>query len=388
MTKIRVTLSVFCLVLGLAASAHAQDEAEIQSAMEDLGLPTETTITEVDAAATGDVYTVVRGDTLWDICQVFFGNPEAWPGLWSINNDEITNPHYIFPGQLLRLQAGSDLRPPSLIAGGDTASLVAPRGGTTYTDYEAFEPKAELFAATSECEVHVPFSRRLQADVTLAAPEFISRSKIEPLGSIVKAVAGAKLLRQGHLVYMRFENPEDVDCGRIYSLYREGGSVKHPHVKGATLGQSYTVSAEVLITDVGEEWVTGKIVQSFGEVERGELITDRIPVSGKVRTAEIEEEVDGYVVSRGHDENMLVQKNQVVFIDRGRKDGLRSGSVMWVVRRGDGLNIVAKASDKTLPDQVVGRLVVFSADDHVSTAVMVDQSVAVQIGDRITSRID
>ena len=73
--------------------------------------------TEVDAAATGDVYTVVRGDTLWDICQVFFGNPEAWPGLWSINNDEITNPHYIFPGQLLRLQAGSDLRPPSLIAG-------------------------------------------------------------------------------------------------------------------------------------------------------------------------------------------------------------------------------------------------------------------------------
>jgi hypothetical protein len=159
-------------------------------------------------------------------------------------------------------------------------------------------------------------------------------------------------------------------------------------VKGATLGHSYSVSAEVMITDVGEKWVTGKIVQSFSEVMRGELITDRIPVSGTVRIAELDDALDGYIVSRAHDENLLVQKNQVVFIDRGRKDGLRSGSVMWVVRRGDGLNRVPTLDDKTLPDQVVGRLVVFSADDHVSTAVMVDQAVAVQVGDRITSRID
>ena len=61
---------------------------------------------------------------------------------------------------------------------------------------------------------------------------------------------------------------------------------------------------------------------------------------------------------------------------------------MWVVRRGDGLNLKPTQEDKTLPDQVVGRLIVFSSDDHVSTAVMVDQSVAVQVGDRITSRID
>jgi len=348
--------------------------------MEDLGLPVEAEISD-DVAAGDDVYVVVTGDTLWDICQVFFGDPEAWPGLWSINNDEITNPHYIFPGQMLRLQSGSDLRPPSLIAGGSGSEV-------RETSYEEFKPNARLFSSTSDCSVHVPFSRRMAGDVTLSAPEFISRSKIEPLGRVDKAVPGSQYLSKTHTVYMRFSNTTDVDCGRIYSLYRANKKVTHPHVKGAVLGHSYTVSAEVLITDVGEEWVTGKIVQSFSEVERGELITDRIPVSGTVRTGELEDDIDGYVVSRAHDENLLVQKNQVIFIDRGRRDGLRSGSVMWVVRRGDGLNVVPKADDKTLPDQVVGRLVVFSADDHVSTAVMVDQSVAVQVGDRITSRID
>jgi hypothetical protein len=348
--------------------------------MEDLGLPVEAEIGD-DVESGGDVYVVVTGDTLWDICQVFFGDPEAWPGLWSINNDEITNPHYIFPGQILRLQSGSDLRPPSLIAGGSGAEL-------NETSYEEFKPSAKLFSSTADCSVHVPFSRRIAGDVTLSSPEFISRSKIEPLGRVDKAVPGGTYLSKNHIVYMRFSNTTDVDCGRIYSLYRANKKVLHPHVKGAVLGHSYTVSAEVLITDVGEEWVTGKIVQSFSEVERGELITDRVPVSGTVRTGEVEDDIDGYVVSRAHDENLLVQKNQVVFIDRGRRDGLRSGSVMWVVRRGDGLNLVPKADDKTLPDQVVGRLVVFSADDHVSTAVMVDQSVAVQVGDRITSRID
>jgi hypothetical protein len=348
--------------------------------MEDLGLPVEAEIGD-DVASEGDVYVVVTGDTLWDICQVFFGDPEAWPGLWSINNQEITNPHYIFPGQMLRLQAGSDLRPPSLIAGSGGAPVID-------TFYEEFEPNAKLFTTTSDCSVHVPFSRRLAADITLAAPEFITRSAIEPLGRIEKAVPGRSFLAKNHIVYMRFANTNDVDCGRIYSLYHVNKRVTHPHVKGATLGYSYSVSAEVMITDVGEKWVTGKIVQSFSEVMRGELITDRIPVSGTVRIAELDDALDGYIVSRAHDENLLVQKNQVVFIDRGRKDGLRSGSVMWVVRRGDGLNRVPTLDDKTLPDQVVGRLVVFSADDHVSTAVMVDQAVAVQVGDRITSRID
>ena len=48
-------------------------------------------------------YTVKKGDTLWDICDTYFANPWQWPRVWSYN-PEILNPHWIYPGELVRLK--------------------------------------------------------------------------------------------------------------------------------------------------------------------------------------------------------------------------------------------------------------------------------------------
>lgn len=366
-------LGALAVVVATPAWAQQYDE-DVTEALEELGL-----LTPSDSS---DVYVVVPGDTLWEICEVFFADPETWPGLWSINNQEITNPHYIYPGQVLRLQAGTDLRPPSLIVG-DQAPALADDG---YDD--TFEPKISLFSTSTDCELHVPFSGAAAGDVTLSAPTFISRTPIEPLGQVEQAVPGKVMLARSDVIYMRFRNTSDVDCGRVYSLYHRVGEVRHPEVRSARLGQIYEVSAEVVISDVGEKWVTGRVVQAYSEFTRGELITDHVPVAGRVRTSQMTDVVDGFVIDKSNDENLLVQRNQVVFIDRGRNDGVKSGTVFWVVRRGDGLAYKPRQVDQSLPDQIVGRLVVFSADDHVSTAVMTDQSISVRVGDRITSRID
>ena len=45
----------------------------------------------------GLVYTVVEGDTLWDLSAKYLGSPWKWPELWE-RNRFLTNPHYIFPG--------------------------------------------------------------------------------------------------------------------------------------------------------------------------------------------------------------------------------------------------------------------------------------------------
>ncbi|NIY93697.1 LysM peptidoglycan-binding domain-containing protein [Vibrio diazotrophicus] len=47
-------------------------------------------------------YTVVKGDTLWDISAMYLNNPWLWPQLWDINSD-IENPHLIYPGDQLYL---------------------------------------------------------------------------------------------------------------------------------------------------------------------------------------------------------------------------------------------------------------------------------------------
>ena len=51
-----------------------------------------------------DTYTIVRGDTLWDISKMYLKSPWRWPELWGMNLEEIRNPHLIYPGQVLVLE--------------------------------------------------------------------------------------------------------------------------------------------------------------------------------------------------------------------------------------------------------------------------------------------
>lgn len=324
------------------------------------------------SAARPDVYVVQNGDTLWDISTRFLGDAKYWPLLWSIN-EHITNPHWIYPGNRIVFVPGTDIEPPSLALDGGESG----RDGYT-PDLVNYEEDGMACGLDVRFENSYPSTR-------FKAPAYLEDSeKLPILGRIYKARTGQTFLGERDIVYLQLKDTRSMECGDVVTVYRkEEKKIRHPNTRRIKYGKFWRVLGDARVLHVKGNIAMAELRGSNFEAQRGDIVGPRMPVELELPVESSSGDMNAVVVARlNKREAMLDGTNAVLVLDRGKRDGVRIGNTFYLVEQLDEYADREGSWDDKLPPSVIGRVVVVRVDERSSTAVVVDATRHVEVGQR------
>ena len=182
------------------------------------------------------------------------------------------------------------------------------------------------------------------------------------------------ILGSRDILYLRLKNPDDVAPGDFFTIYRRPQKVFHP-ITGQYLGYLVLRLAVVQVTQIDKDLTTVQIKRAFAAVSPGDPVMKFVPPTDEGVAVDQPSvgDVEGRVVA--FQSNMgimtLIAQRNIVYLDRGREDGIRPGDRMEVVRSGG-----------SLPQRVVGELKILSLEDRTATAVIMRSTSRILKGDR------
>jgi LysM repeat protein len=322
-------------------------------------------------------YTVKVGDTLWDISKRFYKDPFLWPRLWQ-QNQYITNPHQIKPGDLIRLYPYKVLIQPQ------------PQEGKAPIVEEARPLAPPKLTEAPPALPSLPNIIRLTVYPEVNSAGFIA-DKMEGVGRIVAAKVDRLQLVAEDVIYIAFQRGFTAKKGDTFTIYRVGEPIVHPIIKKKILGRKIMILGTAVITQAKEgEAATALITRSYDTMIRGDEVTPYFaPIEG-LPVGTLDKPVYGWIVATQLPKLEFVE-GDVVYIDCGENDQLKPGHVFNVLRRGALVpdprykEKKKKGAFIKLPDEIIARLVVLKTQPLTATAVIVQTKLSVQIGDEVTS---
>ena len=331
-----------------------------------------------------EFYIVQPGDTLWDISQTFLKSPWLWPEIWHVN-EQVDNPHLIFPGDVLSL-VYVDGQPRI------TKSNKLPNGIIKLTPY-ARELTAEQAITTIPLDAILPF---------LTSAIVLSEKELERAPYIVGSDSERLLAAQDHKVYVRGveSQPEN-----NFSFFRIGDKYIDPQT-GEYLGTEAIHLGEGLRILTGDPSVI-RIKKSVEELRTGDrawptndeqirpVYFPRAPIGFN----------GGQIISVYGGVEQIGQFD-IVVINRGERENMEIGHVLDIYQRGktivdkiatqrrlndDNVSTWAKLKESVanekqrvkLPDEKAGQLMIFRTFEKVSLALVLKASRAIHTMDNV-----
>ncbi len=307
-----------------------------------------------ESAKSGErIYVVEQGDTLWSIAEQLYDDPWYWPSLWSYN-PQITNPHQIYPGDVLYLSRRS----------------------------------APAAAAASKAITHATsrFSAPKRPQVELVRRVgYISSRDYRESGSIESSREERNMLGQLDEAYVRFtmrrcsdESGKDKDpdafvgpCvrdGDRYTVYRVEREVVHP-LTNKIVGYKINFLGEGKVLRTVRPLVSVLVTRSYSEISRGDLVTNVFEPLVLTRAMPNKVELVATIIDFHH-ETTAAGQYHYVYIDKGADDGVEKGNRFEIMWRGDGLRRGQVPNLKDYPDEQIGIATVIEAYDRHCLAVL------------------
>jgi LysM domain-containing protein len=280
-----------------------------------------------------DRYVVVPGDTLWGISGRFLQDPWRWPSLWRMNQEQLRNPHRIFPGDVLVLdRSGAEpvlrLVDPSDAAARDRRALgdvpEDVRGAVVkLSPRTRAEPLKDRAVPTIPPSVIEPF---------LSRPLVVGQNELDGAPRIMATEENRVSIGAGSIAYAQgLLDGNGSKRTTVWQIFRRGDPLIDPE-SNETLGYLAIYLGEARVTKFGDP-STIAITRSMQEISVGDRLmpaTREVPVFSYVPRAPWRP-VRGRIVSTY---GSLGETGPlgIVALSKGSKDGLEVGHVLAIYR--------------------------------------------------------
>ncbi len=328
-------------------------------------------------------HTIREGDTLWDLAASYLGDPFLWPQIYRLNTDVIEDPHWIYPGEILRLTDGADVSAVPPVAQPDQPGQ-PDQVVVVVEDQGAPDQVTQVEYADAEPAIWRPMTRQTvrsnQAVVLnpliLDKPHPVSFSEFHSAGFLTER-------RQYPFGIMRGPvSPSEINAGlpqvslfnRVGVTPPEGGSylvgdslvLVHFGREIEGFGNVIVPTGILRVVEVTEHQAVAEIVRVFQAIIAGQL-TLPLPVfndPGQVESVPVADGITASVIVNRNRVELTVPM-QVLFLDKGRDDGVKLGDIFELRRVPQRRDPLAATTD-----EVVGRVQITNVNDHTASGLV------------------
>lgn len=301
----------------------------------------------------GFYYTVKKGDTLWDISQRFNDSPWQWPDLWN-ENDQLPNPHWIYPGERIRLFRKSD------------------KHQYEQTQVPAIVPQAQTSTPAPSPEIgffYGPMDR----------VGFIRNPAVQPLGLIFKVLKDKEMISSQDQVYIRYPDSGQVapfSPGQRLTVYRAVAPRGKTSLK-ETIGTQHLLLGIIEITSVKAQYAIAQVIKSHKTIRVDDLLMAYQAQNANLIVSQSIPGLRGQIIG-SEEHNKLIGANMVAFIDKGQDDNIRPGQVYTISH--EETEVPPSGETITLDPIDIGSLVVLRTEKNTATVYITDSKEAIKDG--------